>query len=84
MPSQNTIYVPDSTKHDQVWAQSNVQPPCRESSHAGHSLDVVGIDATSVGSNVDTLDSGFSSDRFHAPHHHNHPILPGHQVIYCC
>ena len=37
-------------------------------------------DSTSVGSNVDTLDSGFSSERFHSTHHHQ-PILPGDQVI---
>ena len=82
MPPPNTVYVPNVSKHEQVWSQPDAQPVRRDQSHPSHSHDVAGIDSTSIGSNVDTLDSGFSSDRFHTPHHHNRPILPGDQVLY--
>ena len=82
MPPHNTVYVPNVSKPDQVWSQSDAQPVRRVSTHPSHSLDVAGIDSTSIESTVDTLDSGFSYDRFHTPHHHNRPILPGDQVVH--
>ena len=81
MPPHNTVYVPNVSKLDQVWSQSDLQHVRREPTHPRNCLDVAGIDSTSIESTVDTLDSGFSSDRFHTPHHHNRPILPGDQVI---
>ena len=38
------------------------------------------VDSTSIGSNVDTLDSGFSSERFNTLHSHHRPALPENQV----
>ena len=42
-------------------------------------MDFCARESTSIESNVDTLDSGFSSDRFHTLQNHQ-PILPGEQV----
>ena len=82
MSSQNTIHVPHSSKHDQLWSQPDRYPSGRDNTNSDHFHDKVGIEGNSLESNVDTVDSGFSSDRFHTPHHHNRPILPGDQVTF--
>ena len=71
---QNHI-VPDITKKVDIGDRFIRPPTIQNLVNSSH------IDSSSIGSNVDTLDSGFSSDRFHSIYNHQHHLLPGDKVF---
>ena len=78
---ENHNCVPHASQHQRNWephlrSESTLRDRSRDPIRS-HTGEPITIDSTA--STLDTLDSGFSSDRFHIIHNHR-PILPGDQV----